>query len=107
MTLSLEGGVEYARCIRLPYAGRDPAAFLKLVQFDLAAHPPDAPILGVAVKVHPVEPRRVQTGLFLPPVARVGEARTDPRQAGGGGGRGKCRERLNCPTRIGQERFAW
>jgi len=66
VTLSLEGDVEYARCIRLPYAGRDPAAFLKLVQFDLAAHPPHAPILGVAVKVHPVEPRRVQTGLFLP-----------------------------------------
>jgi protein ImuB len=67
VTLSLEGGLEHARCIRLPYAGRDPASFLKLVQFDLAAHPPDAPIVGVAVKVKPVEPRRVQTGLFLPP----------------------------------------
>ena len=66
VTLSLEGGGEHARCIRLPYAGRDPVSFLKLVQFDLAAHPPKAPITGVAVKVRPVEPRRLQTGLFLP-----------------------------------------
>src|SRR3974377_579292 len=34
----------YTRTLRLPVAMRDPKVFLKLLQLDLAAHPPGAPV---------------------------------------------------------------
>lgn len=64
--LGLEGGGGHERRLCLPFAGREPGAFLKLLQLDLAAHPPPAAIVSVALRVKPVQPRNVQGGLFLP-----------------------------------------
>jgi protein ImuB len=66
VVLKLETGGEFERAIRLPFASRDAQAFLKLLQLDLSAHPPNAPIAGISVSAEPVEPRRVQGGLFVP-----------------------------------------
>src|SRR5579884_1261960 len=66
VTLSLEDKSEHARELRLPVPMREPKAMLKLVQMDLEAHPPSAPTVAVGVALNPVQPRRVQRGLFIP-----------------------------------------
>jgi protein ImuB len=45
----------------------DAKLFLKLLQLDLNAHPPGAPILKIHVAAQPARPRSAQGGLFLPP----------------------------------------
>jgi protein ImuB len=40
---------------------------LKLLQLHLERHPPKSAITAFTLRVDPVEPRRVQSGLFLPP----------------------------------------
>jgi protein ImuB len=45
----------------------DPKLFLKLLQLDLNAHPPGAPILNIHLVAEPARPRSAQGGLFLPP----------------------------------------
>lgn len=40
--------------------------FLKLLQLELQAHPPGAPITKVWLAAEPVRPRAAQSGLFLP-----------------------------------------
>ena len=45
----------------------DPKTFLKLLQLDLKAHPPGAPIVKIRLAAEPVRPRAAQNGLFLPP----------------------------------------
>jgi protein ImuB len=45
----------------------DARVFLKLLQLDLKAHPPGAPILKIHLAAEPAQPRNVQGGLFLPP----------------------------------------
>jgi protein ImuB len=45
----------------------DPKLFLKLLQLDLNAYPPGAPILKIHLAAEPARPRSVQGGLFLPP----------------------------------------
>jgi protein ImuB len=39
---------------------------LKLLQMDLEAHPPQAPTIALSLSLKPVQPRTVQTGIFLP-----------------------------------------
>ncbi len=56
----------YERHLRLPVAMRDAKVFLKLLQLDLAAHPPGAPILKLWIAAHPTPPRSAQRGLFMP-----------------------------------------
>ena len=56
----------YERNFRLPVSMRDPKVFLKLLQLDLAAHPPCAPVLKIWIKAEPAPPRSAQRGLFLP-----------------------------------------
>jgi protein ImuB len=56
----------HQRTLEFPVPVRDPQVLLKQLQFDLEAHPPKAAILGVQVRLHPVEPRPLQHGLFLP-----------------------------------------
>lgn len=57
---------EWIRTIRLPFATREASTFLKLLQYDITAHPPQAPVLLVHLKIEPVAPRTVQGGLFIP-----------------------------------------
>ncbi|GAC1431551.1 MAG: hypothetical protein NVS9B5_14940 [Terriglobales bacterium] len=57
----------FIRTLRLPVPLLDPRTFLKLLQLDLKAHPPGAPILKIHLSVEPSRPRAAQGGLFLPP----------------------------------------
>jgi protein ImuB len=57
----------FQRTLRLPIPLLDSRTFLKLLQLDLKAHPPGAPIVKIHLAVEPVRPRAAQNGLFLPP----------------------------------------
>jgi protein ImuB len=57
----------FHRTLRLPVPLLDPKIFLKLLQLDLNAHPPGAPIVKIHLSAEPVRPRVTQSGLFLPP----------------------------------------
>jgi len=58
---------QFYRTLRLPLPMLDPKLFLKLLQLDLNAHPPGAPITKIHLAVEPARPRSAQGGLFLPP----------------------------------------
>jgi protein ImuB len=58
---------QFTRTLRLPLPMLDPKVFLKLLQLDLNAHPPGAPILKIHLSAEPTRPRSAQGGLFLPP----------------------------------------
>jgi protein ImuB len=60
------GGNTVEHSLRLPVAMRDSKVFLKLLQLELAAHPPGAPITKVWIAAEPAPPRSAQRGLFLP-----------------------------------------
>src|SRR3984893_11216525 len=57
----------FQRPLRLPVPLLDAKVFLKLLQLDLNAHPPGAPIVKAQLSAEPVRPRAAQSGLFLPP----------------------------------------
>jgi nucleotidyltransferase/DNA polymerase involved in DNA repair len=56
----------YIRTLRLPVSMRDPKVFLKLLQLDLSAHPPGAPVCKLWISAEPAPPRSAQGSLFLP-----------------------------------------
>src|SRR5437764_6230427 len=56
----------HERTITLPVPMRDAKTLLRLLLFDIEAHPPVAPIIKVAIRAEPVKPRASQTGLFIP-----------------------------------------
>ena len=58
---------QFCRTLRLPLPMLDPKLFLKLLQLDLQAHPPGAPIVKIRLAAEPARPRSAQGGLFLPP----------------------------------------
>lgn len=58
---------KFCRTLRLPLSMLDPKLFLKLLQLDLNAHPPGAPITKIHLTAEPARPRSAQGGLFLPP----------------------------------------
>ncbi len=58
---------KFIRKLNLPLPMLDPKVFLKLLQLDLNAHPPGAPIVKIHLAAEPARPRRAQGGLFLPP----------------------------------------
>ena len=60
------GQAIFERTLRLPVAMRDAKVFLKLLQLELAAHPPGAPVTKVWITAEPAPPRSAQRGLFLP-----------------------------------------
>jgi protein ImuB len=66
LRLGLEDAGDHVRTIRLPFASTDTGTLLKLFQYDLAAHPPQAPILRILLQAVPSPQRRLQSGLFLP-----------------------------------------
>src|SRR6201987_3911206 len=57
----------FTRSLQLPVPMLDARVFLKLLQLDLKAHPPGAPILKIHLAAEPGQPRNVQGGLVLPP----------------------------------------
>jgi protein ImuB len=58
---------KFTRTLNLPLPMLDAKIFLKLLQLDLNAHPPGAPILKIHLAAEPARPRSAQGGLFLPP----------------------------------------
>jgi protein ImuB len=58
---------KFCRTLRLPLPMLDPKLFLKLLQLDLNAHPPGAPIMKIHLAAEPARPRCAQGGLFVPP----------------------------------------
>ncbi len=58
---------QFTRTLRLPVPMLDVKTFLKLLQLDLQAHPPGAPIVKIHLSAEPARPRATQSGLFLPP----------------------------------------
>ena len=58
---------QFLRILRLPLPMLDAKVFLKLLQLDLNAHPPGAPIVKIHLAAEPARLRSAQGGLFLPP----------------------------------------
>jgi len=58
---------KFARKLSIPLPMLDAKVFLKLLQLDLNAHPPGAPIVKIHLSAEPARPRSAQGGLFLPP----------------------------------------
>jgi protein ImuB len=56
----------FIRTLRLPTPMLDAKVFLKLLQLDLLAHPPGAPIVKIHLSAEPARPRALQSGLFQP-----------------------------------------
>src|ERR1700686_2222274 len=56
----------FTRTLRLPTPMLDTKVFLKLLQLDLQAHPPGAPIVKIHLSADPARPRALQSGLFQP-----------------------------------------
>ena len=56
----------FTRTLRLPVPMLNAKTFLKLLQLDLQAHPPGAPILKIHLFAEPAKPRAAQSGLFQP-----------------------------------------
>ena len=56
----------FQRAIHLPVPLLDAKTFLKLLQLDLKAHPPGAPIIKIHLRIEPAKPRPGQAGLFIP-----------------------------------------
>ena len=65
LRLKLENRATHERTLRLPVPTLDTKAFLKLLQLDLGAHPPAAPVLHVRMAMNPVKPQAAQSGLFI------------------------------------------
>ncbi|MCU1270310.1 MAG: hypothetical protein JWN74_1604 [Acidobacteriaceae bacterium] len=74
LELNLENGrsetdaalTHFQRTIRLPVPLLDPKTFLKLLQLDLKANPPGAPVVKVHLRIEPAKPRPAQNGFFIP-----------------------------------------
>jgi protein ImuB len=66
LRLRLENRAMHERTLRLPVPSLDAKAFLKLMQLDLEAHPPQAPIVHIWMGANPVKPQAAQSGLFIP-----------------------------------------
>jgi protein ImuB len=63
---NVAGNPVFERHLRLPVAMCDAGVFLKLLQLDLSAHPPGAPVTKLWISAQPAPPRSAQRGLFLP-----------------------------------------
>jgi protein ImuB len=66
ITLSLEGNVVHTRTVRPALPTNDRPLWLKLLQLDLEAHPPQAAIVAVTLTAEPGSTSKVQLGLFSP-----------------------------------------
>lgn len=64
--LKLEDGTTHERMLSLPVPLRDHKIFLKLLLLETEAHPPPQAVVAVAIGCQPVNPRVLQSGLFIP-----------------------------------------
>ena len=61
LRLRLENRATHERTLRLPVPSLDAKAFLKLMQLDLEAHPPQAHIVHIWMGANPVKPQAAQS----------------------------------------------
>src|SRR5581483_10624979 len=66
--LALASGARHERSLALAHPTRDAGLMLALARLDLEAHPPPAPVLGVAASARAVRARAGQGGLWEPPL---------------------------------------
>lgn len=66
VTLTLEGGTTHAHMMRPALPTNDRQLWLKLLQLDLEAHPPQAAILAITLHAEPGSTSKMQLGLFSP-----------------------------------------
>jgi protein ImuB len=66
ITLSLEGSPTHVRAVRPALPTNDRLLWLKLLQLELEAHPPQAAIVAVTLAAEPGSTSKVQLGLFSP-----------------------------------------
>jgi protein ImuB len=64
--MSLEGGREHKRAIRPALPSVDRKFLLKLLQLEIAAHPPPAAVLSLTLMATAGQSSKVQLGLFAP-----------------------------------------
>jgi protein ImuB len=64
--MSLEGGREHKRAIRSAVPSVDRKFLLKLLQLEIAAHPPPAAVLSFTLTAEAGQSSKVQLGLFAP-----------------------------------------
>ncbi|HET9837577.1 MAG TPA: DNA polymerase Y family protein [Candidatus Angelobacter sp.] len=57
---------QFQKTLKLPVPSQDAKVLLKLLQIELSASPPPAPVKNVAIEVLPARLRPVQAGLFQP-----------------------------------------
>ena len=65
--MSLEESRSYNRVIRPAIPSNDPKFLLKLLQLEIAAHPPGAAIASLTLTAEAGQQSKVQLGLFTPP----------------------------------------
>lgn len=66
LTLALDGGGSHTRKVRPALPTTDKTLWLKLLQLDLEAYPPQVAVLAVALCAEPGSTSKVQLGLFSP-----------------------------------------
>ena len=66
MLLTLENRQQHTLSIRPAIPSADRTFLLKLLQLELAAHPPGAAVVGIALTAEPAPPAQEQGGLFSP-----------------------------------------
>jgi len=64
--LVLEAAPAQSLLVRPALASQEKKFLLKLLQMELAAHPPQAPVLAMALQAEPGKTNKVQMGLFAP-----------------------------------------
>ncbi|MBV8205800.1 MAG: DNA polymerase Y family protein [Acidobacteria bacterium] len=60
------GSADPVYALRLPVPMRDARIFLRLLQLELGANPPGAPVAKVLLRAEPALPQPAQHGLFMP-----------------------------------------
>jgi protein ImuB len=68
LVLALDGGGEHMRTVRPALPTTDKLFWLKLLQLDLEANPPQAAVLSVTLSAEPGSTSKVQLGLFSPQI---------------------------------------
>ena len=66
LRLRLVDGTEPLLPVRLALPMRDPRLFLKLLELEIAKHPPQSPVTALFLFADPARPRVLQKGLFTP-----------------------------------------
>ena len=69
--LVLDNKPDYQCSLEFPVPLDDSRALLKLLQLHLERHAPGAAVMGFRLRIEAVAPRRLQGGLFLPPMPQA------------------------------------